>query len=92
VSWDRPFDKPVSLPSGPPARTLRDAADYISKLPKSEHEKPTWRLAIHLLIDAAENRVPPLFAKWGILYAVEKSFDATHKAPHWRRQKPMRYR
>jgi hypothetical protein len=34
MSWDRPFAQPVPLPEGPPAQTLRDAADYIRKLPQ----------------------------------------------------------
>jgi Transposase len=42
------------LPSGPPARTLRDAANYIKKLPKSEHETPEWRLAIQMLLRIAD--------------------------------------
>jgi hypothetical protein len=71
LSWERPFDQPVPLPSGPPARTLRDAANYIKKLPKEEHDKPDWRLALQTLIDAAEDRGPMLFAKIGILRAIE---------------------
>ena len=72
MSWDRPFDQPVPLPSGLPARTLRDAGNYIRTLPKSERERPEWRLAIHMLIDAAEDRGPMLFAKMGILRATEQ--------------------
>ena len=71
MSWDRPFDQPVPLPSGPAARTLRDAADYIRKLPKSEHDTPEWRLAAQMMIDAAEDRGPMMFAKMGILRATE---------------------
>jgi len=63
MSWDRPFDHPVLLPRGAPARTLRDAAEYIRKLPKAQHDRPEWRLAIQMLIDAAENRGPMLFAR-----------------------------
>jgi hypothetical protein len=62
VSWDRPFDEPIPLPSGPPA--LRDAANYIKNLPISERDRKEWRLAIQMLIDAAEDRGPMLFAKW----------------------------
>ena len=40
MSWNRPFDQPVPLPNGGPARTLRDAANYIKKLPKSERDCP----------------------------------------------------
>jgi hypothetical protein len=71
MSWDRPFDQPVPLPSGAPARTLRDAANYIRKLPKSEYDRQEWRLAVQFLIDASEDRGPMLFARIGINRAVE---------------------
>jgi hypothetical protein len=54
------------LPNSPPARTLRDAANYIRKLPALERDTPECRLAIQMLIDAAEDRGPMLFAKVGI--------------------------
>jgi hypothetical protein len=96
VSWERPFDQPVPLPSGPPARTLRDAANYIRKLPKSEHETPEWRLAIQMLINAAEDRGPMLFAKMGIIQAVnrnvERTFNTSCKDTHWGRRKLKRER
>jgi hypothetical protein len=96
VSWERPFDQPVPLPSGPPARTLRDAANYIKKLPQSEHDTPEWRLAIQMLIDAAEDRGPMLFAKMGIHRAinrnVERIFNPSRKDPHWGRRKLARDR
>jgi hypothetical protein len=69
--WDRPFDQPVPLPGGGSARTLRDAANFIRKLPNSEHDSPEWRLAIQMLIDAAEDRGPILFARMGIVRALE---------------------
>jgi hypothetical protein len=71
VSWDRPFDQAVLLPYGGPARTLRDAANYIRKLPKSEHDGREWRLAIHMLIEAAEDCGTMLFARVGMLRAIE---------------------
>jgi hypothetical protein len=86
VSWERPFDQPVPLPTGAPARTLRDAANYIKKLPKSEHDSPEWRLAVQMLIDAAEDRGPMLFAKMGILRATDRyvvrTFDPSRKESH----------
>jgi hypothetical protein len=83
VSWDRPFDQPVPLPSGPPARTLRAAADYIKRLPQAEHDSPDWQIAIEMLIEAAEDRGPMIFAKMAILRAVnrnvERVFDPSRK-------------
>jgi hypothetical protein len=94
VSWDRPFDQPVPLPSGAPARTLRDAANYIKKLPKSEHDRQEWRLAVQMLIDAAEDRGPMLFARLGLLRAtnrdVQRVFDPSRKDTHWGRRKLKR--
>jgi hypothetical protein len=72
MSWDRPFDQPVPLPSGPPARTLRDVGNYIKTLPKLERDTPEWRLVVQMLVDAAEDRGPTLFVKIGINRAVER--------------------
>jgi hypothetical protein len=77
MSWDRPFAQPVPLPEGPPAQTLRDAADYIRKLPQPERDGQEWRLAVQMLIDAAEDRGPMLFARMGIVRALEAHAGAT---------------
>jgi hypothetical protein len=94
VSWDRPFDQPVPLPSGPPARTLRDAANYIEKLPTSEHDAPEWQTAVQLLMDAAEDRGPMMFAKMGVLQAINRNvvrvFNPERKDHHWGRRKLVR--
>jgi hypothetical protein len=77
MSWDRPFAQPVPLPVGAPARTLRDAADYIRNLSKSERDRQEWRLAVQMLIDAAEDRGPMLFARMGIVRALEAGVEST---------------
>jgi hypothetical protein len=50
---------------------LRDAATYIRALPPPERDRQEWRLAIQMLIDAAEDRGPMLFAHMGIVRALE---------------------
>jgi hypothetical protein len=96
MSWDRPFGQPLALPGGRPAMTLRDAGDYIRKLPESERDTPEWRLAIQMLIDAAEDRGPMLFAKMGMDRAlnqhVERVFNSERKDPHWGKRKLARDR
>ena len=77
MSWDRPFAQPVPLPKGPPAQTLRHAADYIRSLSPPERERQEWRLAIQMLIDAAEDRGPMLFAWMGIVRALEANIEET---------------
>ena len=81
MSWDRPFGRPVPLPGGRPARTLRDAGDYIRRLPESERDRPEWRLAVQMLIDAAEGQGPMLFARIGIERAVEHARRDSSTAP-----------
>ena len=96
MTWERPFDQPVPLPNSPPARTLRDAANYIRKLPALERDTAECRLAIQMLIDAAEDRGPVLFAKVGIERALYR--EAVH-TPYpkssdigRRKMRPDRYR
>lgn len=72
MSWDRPFDQPLPLPGVAPARTLRDAASYVRRLPVAERDRLEWRLAIHMLIEAAEDRGPILFARMGMQRAIER--------------------
>jgi hypothetical protein len=47
---------PIILPDGRTLLTLKDAADYITQLPKAEQKRPEWQTAIHCLIGAAEGR------------------------------------
>jgi hypothetical protein len=42
--------------------TLRDAADYIIKLPKAEQNLEPWQTAVEALIMAAEDRGPLIHA------------------------------
>ena len=43
--WSHPFDVPIQPPRGKPLITLKDAAHYITKLPKAEHDAPEWQAA-----------------------------------------------
>jgi hypothetical protein len=82
VSWDRPFDQPVPLPGERPARTLRDAANYIRKLPEPQRDTPEWRLAVQMLLDAAEDCGPMLFAKIGIERAISSHIESGQPLAH----------
>jgi hypothetical protein len=43
MGWDREFSEPILLPKGKKLTTLRDAALYITKLPKAEHDADGWQ-------------------------------------------------
>ena len=55
--WSRHFDDPILLPRGRKLFTLRDAAEYITKLPKAEHDTQEWQAAMEALLLVA--RVQP---------------------------------
>src|ERR1700738_3052803 len=48
--WKRPFDDPIPLPRSRQLVTLEDAGNYITKLPKAEHEAAEWQTAMEALI------------------------------------------
>lgn len=76
--WSLPFDEPIELPNGKMARTLRQAADYVMGLPKTEHSHPKWQHAIHALILAAEGRTLMMIARIGMMQAINRADE-----PRW---------
>ena len=56
--WKRRFDEPIRLPRGRRLVTLEDAGNYITKLPKAEHEAKEWQAAMEALILVAHLRRP----------------------------------
>jgi hypothetical protein len=94
--WSKLFEDPVPLPNGRQLVTLKDAADYITRLPKAEHESPQWQAAIEALIMAAEGRGPLMHARVGMLRAlnghVEREFNPDRKDHHWGKRKLARDR
>jgi hypothetical protein len=92
----RQFTEPIPLPKGKPLVTLRDAALYITKLPKAEHDTPEWQAAMEALLLVAENDGPTMFARIGVMRAlnrnVERVFDPSRKDHHWGRRKLARDR
>jgi hypothetical protein len=65
TGWPRPFDDPIPLPRRLQLVTLRDAAEYITKLPKAEHDAPEWQAAMEALLLVAELGGPTMFARIG---------------------------
>ena len=94
--WQRAFDDPIPLRRGRKLVTLRDAAEYITKLPKAEHDAPGWQAAMEALLLAVELGGPTMFARVGVMRAlnahVERAFNPDRKDPHWGRRKLARDR
>jgi hypothetical protein len=78
------------LPSGRKLVTLLDAATYATKLPKKEADTGEWQAAIESLMLAAELGGPPMFARIGVMRAlnrhVERMLNPDRKEHHWGRR------
>jgi hypothetical protein len=92
--WSREFSEPIELPSGRALRTLRDAGDYITKLPKAVHAAAEWQAAMEALILVADLGGPTMFARIGVMRAlnrhVERMVDPSRKDQHWGKRKLKR--
>ncbi|MFY9954795.1 hypothetical protein [Bradyrhizobium sp.] len=92
--WSTPFEDPIPLPRGRQLVILRDAALYITKLPKAEHESAEWQTAMEALLLVATHGGPTMFARIGIMEALNRhhvrEFNPKQKEPHWGRRKPVR--
>jgi hypothetical protein len=75
--WAREFEDPIPLPKGKPLTTLHDAALYITKLPKAEHDTPEWRAAMEALLLVAEQDGPTMFARIGVMRALNRRVERT---------------
>ena len=95
MSWFDKFEEPIELSNGRRLVTLREAATYITKLPKPEQDLEIWQIAVGMLIRAAETGGGWRFlAKIGMLQAlhrdVERQFKSERKEPHWGKRKLKR--
>jgi hypothetical protein len=92
--WSREFDEPIALPGGGKLVTLRDAANYITALPAKEAALPEWQAAIEALILVVELGGPTMFARIGIMRALNRGhgreFKESGKKHHWGRRKLKR--
>src|SRR5258706_11648644 len=68
--WKRRFDEPIPLPRGRQLVTLEDAGNYIMRLPKAEHQAAEWLAALEALILVAESGGPTMFARIGVMRAL----------------------
>ncbi|SRR5258708_11063216 len=94
--WKRQFEEPIPLPRGRQLVTLEDAGRYITNLPKAEHEAEEWQAAMEALILVASIGGPTMFARIGIMRAlnrgVERVFNPDRKDHHWGKRKLARDR
>jgi hypothetical protein len=93
LSWSTPFADQISLPGGRELVTLKDAATYMTGLPKKETALPEWQAAIEALILCSRGG-DPMVARIGVMRAlnrdVERVFNSDRKETHWGKRKLKR--
>ena len=87
MPWSERVD-PIILPDGRKLKTLRDAATYITGLPKAEHDAAEWQIAMEVLLLVVERDGPEMMARIGMMRA-RHSVKAT-PAPRRKRAKAYR--
>jgi hypothetical protein len=87
VAGSGPFDDPISLPRCRQLVTLRDAAQYIIKLPKAERDAEEWRAAMQTLMLVEEQDGPTMFARIGMMRALHRDKPKAAAAPRRKRAK-----
>ncbi|MBR0719818.1 hypothetical protein [Bradyrhizobium liaoningense] len=78
ADWSCPFFDPIELPDSRRIETLRDAATFITKLPKREHDAPEWQAAIEALMLVADLGGPTMLARIGMLRALNRRKQVTN--------------
>ena len=93
MSWSAPFDDPIILPDGRKLITLKDAATYITSLPKKESALPEWQTAIEVLMLCSRGG-DTMLARIGVLRALHRNvvreFNSDRKETHWDKRKLKR--
>jgi hypothetical protein len=64
------FYDPIVLPDGRKLLTLRDAAEYITALPRAEHDAADWQVAMETLLLVAERDGPEMLARIAVMKAL----------------------
>ena len=75
MSWDQWFFDPIELLRGRKLVTLRDAAIYITKLPKAEHDATEWQAAMEAPLLVAERGGDPMLARIGVMRALNRNVE-----------------
>jgi hypothetical protein len=90
LSWSTPFYEPIILPDGRNLVTLKDAATYITSLPKKESALPEWQTAIEVLMLCSRGG-DPMLARIGVLKALNRNVVQDFKTDrNWGKRKLKR--
>ncbi|WP_445222274.1 hypothetical protein ACKWRH_21705 [Bradyrhizobium sp. Pa8] len=70
AGWSRRFDDPIPLPDGRELATLLEAGRYIQTLPTATQGRAEWQAATEALLLVAQHGGPAMFARIGMMRAI----------------------
>ena len=73
MAWFKRFYDPIVLPDERKLLALRNAAEYITALPKAEHDAADWQVAMETLLLVAERDGPEMLARIGLMRALNRN-------------------
>ena len=77
MAWFKRFYDPIILPDGRKLQTYREAAEYITALPKAEQDAAEWQMAMETLLLVAERNAPETLARIAIMKALDRHVQPT---------------
>ncbi len=90
MPWSQLFDDPIFLPDGRVLTTLEDAGHYIAGLSPALQRRPEWQTAAEALLLVAERGGPAMFARIGMMRALNADKPNPQLTP--RRKPTKKYR
>ena len=85
MSFDQQFSQPILLTDGRKLRTIRHAANYVTRLPKVEQDAPEWQAAAKALMLVGEHHGDPTLARIGVMKALHRNQPRPQSASRRRR-------
>jgi hypothetical protein len=93
LPWTTRFEDPIALPDGRQLFTLKDAADYITKLPREQSDLAQWQAAIEALMLCSRGG-DIMLARIAFMKALNRNvmlaFNPDAKKHHWGKRKLKR--
>ena len=89
-AWSREFDKPIPLPDGRELRTLADAGHYVTALPPAVQKRAVWQAVAEILIKAATEQWPVMFANIAMRKALNADKPVSTGLRHGGANQPQR--
>ena len=77
MAWFNRFINPIILPDGRKLLTYRNAAEYITALPKAEQDAADWQIAMETVLLIAERNAPERLAGIAFMTALNRHVRST---------------